>query len=420
VLKIGDRLTSLLTIQQSLSKATTTTSLIEILPDIFKTTLEITGGQKGRILLLNREFDQAVIISANDGLIETEILNTIPNYLIDEMENFPPSHGQDVFIANSQNEVNTPDGSGLEGGVTPWFELLLPLQIEDVTMGLISASTPGSDRFTEEDILQLSLVVNLIAGALTAVKYKANWQSAEERLQEKIHDNNDLAAILVHDLQGPLGNILTSLELLQGEIAGDGASPPPLMMDIAIRSSKVLEALVNSLLDISRLEAGQEIIDLEPIAISDIIDYVAEVEQPVFEQRQVTLVRALEPDLPLINANANILQRIILNLFDNAIKVSKRGHEITIRAFVNADEDSLRICVLDQGPGIPEAYHERIFEKYQRVDTTSASKGLGLGLAFCKLATEAHGGRIWVENTSDQGACFCIILPVGNPIARDA
>jgi signal transduction histidine kinase len=96
------------------------------------------------------------------------------------------------------------------------------------------------------------------------------------------------------------------------------------------------------------------------------------------------------------------------------MKVSKQNQKITVSAYLDDNEDFVSVCVLDQGPGIPEAYHERIFEKYERLESASTSKGLGLGLAFCKLATEAHGGRIWVENTQDQGACFCMILPVEN------
>jgi NtrC-family two-component system sensor histidine kinase KinB len=143
---------------------------------------------------------------------------------------------------------------------------------------------------------------------------------------------------------------------------------------------------------------------------------VAEIEKPVLDQRQVTIVRDFEPNLPLINVNIDILQRVLLNLFDNAIKVSKQNQIITVGAFVSEDDNQVQICVIDQGPGIPEEYHERIFEKYQRVETSSESKGLGLGLAFCKLALEAHGGQIWVENIPDQGACFCMMLPFENQV----
>jgi signal transduction histidine kinase len=411
---MSDRLYSHFTIQESLTEALTSASLMDILPDIFKTILEITGSQKGRLLLIDRESNQTVIISANESRLDVDVVNPIPKVLIDEVENFRAQNSLEIFAAHSQGELGRVNLAHLETTTTRWSEILLPLQIEDKSIGIISASKPENGQFAWEDILQFSLFTGQLSGALVARKFKTDWQSAEERVQEILVDNQNIAAILVHDLQGPLANVLASLELLQTEVASEDKSSPALMIDIATRSSKVLESLINSLLDISRLEAGQEITELELVAISEIIDFVADVEGPVLEQRQVTLVRELEPNLPLINANVNILQRILLNLFDNAMKVSKQNQKITVSAYLDDNEDFVSVCVLDQGPGIPEAYHERIFEKYERLESASTSKGLGLGLAFCKLATEAHGGRIWVENTQDQGACFCMILPVEN------
>ena len=170
--------------------------------------------------------------------------------------------------------------------------------------------------------------------------------------------------------------------------------------------------MVNSLLDISRLEAGQEVTSRQPLTVSDLVDFVAEVEGPELEQRHVTLTRELSPDLPLLFVNIDIIQRVLLNLIDNALKVSRQGQTITVRAHCENGDRMARIAVIDQGPGVPEIYRERIFEKYQRVNGMSTSKGLGLGLAFCKVAVEAHGGQIWVEDGPDEGACFCLTVPV--------
>jgi signal transduction histidine kinase len=106
-----------------------------------------------------------------------------------------------------------------------------------------------------------------------------------------------------------------------------------------------------------------------------------------------------------------MIQRVLLNLIDNALKVSEQGQIITIYAAVDEDDRFIKVCVSDQGPGIPAIHRERIFEKYQQLDELSSSKGLGLGLAFCKLAVEAHGGEIWVEDNPGQGACICFTLP---------
>lgn len=279
-------------------------------------------------------------------------------------------------------------------------------------MGLLTMLKPGRDRFGQRDILLSSLFAGQIEAALTTLQLQEELLSAERHSQDLLQDNQDLAAILVHDLQGPLGNVLTSLEMVQEGLAHQADTGLSLMMDIAVRSSKQLQTLVHSLLDIGRLEAGQEVTDRRPVSVSELVDFVAEAEDPVLEQRQVTLSQELSPDLPLIDVNVDIIQRVLLNLFDNALKVSKPGQVIAIRANVENGDSAVRVSIVDQGPGIPAADRERIFEKYQRINGISASKGLGLGLAFCKLAVEAHEGRIWVEDAPDDGACFSFTVPV--------
>jgi len=412
-----ESLQSLLSVQEILSSSTGDAhSLTDALPGILRTILETTGYQNGRISLITSESNATLVVSATDGRDETESLDSPPRNLQEALEFFDAQPDREVYIAHSPPGEGALRASGPEETPVPWSEIFVPLRAENSTFGILSLQKPGSEIFAQEMILLLSLFARQMAAAFNSFKLKTAWQSAETQVQEILRDKHDLAAILVHDLQGPLANVLTSLELLEAEVGGEENSSLSLMMDIAIRSSKLLEALVNSLLDISRLEAGQQITDLELVAVSDIVDYVAEVEGPVLEQRQVTLVRDIDPNLPLIKVNVDILQRVLLNLFDNALKVSKRDQKIFVSAYHDVDNRDVRICVLDQGPGVPEAYHERIFEKYQRVDESSTSKGLGLGLAFCKLAMEAHGGRIWVENTAEQGACFCLILPIDNQI----
>ena len=123
--------------------------------------------------------------------------------------------------------------------------------------------------------------------------------------------------------------------------------------------------------------------------------------------------RTVTPGLPHVLANESMLRRIMLNLLDNALKHSQNGQTVIIRAEREESMDMVRFSVLDQGKGVPEAYRDLIFEKFQRVRTSSSSSGLGLGLAFCRLAVEAHGGRIWVEETASGGACFCFTMPIG-------
>jgi PAS domain S-box-containing protein len=227
----------------------------------------------------------------------------------------------------------------------------------------------------------------------------------------------DLAAMLVHDLQSPLGNVLSSLELVKVELPVNSSDTLRSMLDVAVRSSRHLQYLVESLMDISQLEAGYPISNCVLVNIVELIDYVYAVEEPSLEQRGVTPLRSISPGLPEIWAEESMLRRVLLNLLDNALKYSHTGQTITIKAQPGVDANMIRFSVIDQGQGIPEAYRDLIFEKFQRVRTGSSSSGLGLGLAFCRLVIEAHGGRIWVEDTPAGGACFSFTVPAAQDSA---
>ncbi len=217
----------------------------------------------------------------------------------------------------------------------------------------------------------------------------------------------DLTAMLFHDLQSPLGNVISSLELMRNEIDDELILS---MLDIASRSSQRLQTLVRSLLDINQLEAGHPVRTQEAVCIESLFDYVWEVEQPNLERRAIELVREIAPNLPKLYVDEDMIRRVLINLVDNAMKHSRTSQKITLIA--RKEGDMLLLGVGDQGVGIPEEYRHKIFEKFQRVKKDASAKGLGLGLAFCRLAVEAHGGRIWVEDAPNGGAQFNFTLPV--------
>ncbi len=221
----------------------------------------------------------------------------------------------------------------------------------------------------------------------------------------------DLAAMLVHDLQGPLGNVLSSLELAMAELPAASSENVRLMLDVALRSSQQLKYLIDSLMDISHLEAGYPISSRVAVDVNELVDFVLAVEELDIQQRGVTVACTISPGLPAVFADESMLRRVLINLLDNALKHSQNGQTVTIAAQLAEQENMVLLSVIDQGQGIPEIYHDLIFEKFQRVRTGPASRGLGLGLAFCRLAIEAHGGRIWVENAPEGGACFSFTLP---------
>jgi len=263
---------------------------------------------------------------------------------------------------------------------------------------------------------QVTLTVEVRARRLTPGR-EGTWQwiyhdiSSRVELEEM---RQDLTAMLLHDLQSPLGNVISTLELLRMQMGADGDAMTMELLDIASRSSGQLQRLIASLMDISRLEAGQPVGQQSANALHKLIADAYEIDEPNFARRGVVLQRHLPVDLPPLYVEPNVISRVLLNLFDNALKYSHDGERITVEGRA-IDNGEVLISVSDQGAGIPKEYREIIFEKFRRIKSDSSSKGLGLGLAFCRLAVEAHGGRIWVDDAPGGGARFNLTLPEAAP-----
>lgn len=220
----------------------------------------------------------------------------------------------------------------------------------------------------------------------------------------------ELTAMLVHDLQNPLGNVLSSLELLEGELEPN-ADVAALMLDIARRNGQRLHHLIASLLDIERLEAGTPIQDKAKTVLNDIFDRVSQILGPTLDQKRVALIFEADADLPIVYVNADMIERVLINLIDNATKFSRADDTILVQAWVDSEAREIRVGVLDEGPGIAEKHRAAIFGKFYRGDTHGV-KGIGLGLSFCKLAVTAHGGQIWVDEAPGGGAAFYFTVPI--------
>ncbi len=223
----------------------------------------------------------------------------------------------------------------------------------------------------------------------------------------------ELMAMLVHDLQNPLSNVISSLELVNQEIDARTHPLAITILDIARRSSQRLRTLISSLLDISRLEAGQPVSDQTNFSPARLITAAQEAVMPVLQQRRIRLVLNLEPNLPDVDVDPDMITRVFINLLDNALRFTPKEQSLTITASRDTTNGAnVLFSVADQGPGVPPRYRQAVFDKYYRIPNKNGGKGIGLGLAFCRLAVEAHGGRIWVDQAPGGGALFSFTLPL--------
>lgn len=220
----------------------------------------------------------------------------------------------------------------------------------------------------------------------------------------------DLTSMIFHDLRSPLGNIISSLEVLQMTLPKDDETLQS-VLSIANRSSRRLSRLIDSLLDLGQLEAGQAVLNKTSASLRALIVEAVEEVHPVAEAKGLQLqFRLTQPDLPSVVMDVDMVRRIVINLLENAIKYTRSGGRITITA--EAADDEVSVSVTDTGLGIAPQDQRIIFSKFARVQHEGGPKGLGLGLAFCRLAVEAHGGRITVESEEGKGSTFTFTLPL--------
>ncbi|MBN1956514.1 MAG: GAF domain-containing protein [Anaerolineae bacterium] len=238
---------------------------------------------------------------------------------------------------------------------------------------------------------------------------------SERQELEKVRE--DLIHMIVHDLRNPLASILSSLELI-GDAVRDNEPilPPPQLLSIAQRSGKRLDLLIDSILDLARLESGAAELDVNQFDVNGMVKESIDQMQPLAAARNLRLTRSVESTLYLHGDRA-LLVRVLMNLLDNAIKYTPLGGEVQLDVR-QEDEQAILFSVADTGPGIPAEYHEMVFDRFARVHFEKA-RGTGLGLALCKLVVEKHNGQIWVESAADQGATFKFTIPLTLPETKE-
>jgi PAS domain S-box-containing protein len=273
-------------------------------------------------------------------------------------------------------------------------------------------------------IRQLAMPVRDAAGEVygqLAVFRDITQEKELEQLRE------DYTGMLVHDLRAPLTSIMNGVMMVRRGLGGPVTEQQQELLKIAHQGSQTLLELINTMLDISRMEEGRMPLELQPLAPYAIMDHAIERLQGSASTHRVQLEQRLAVGLPLIEADSDKIVRVLQNLIDNAIKFSPTNGVVTLGAcFCEARRPLgadlpinppiqegawLIMWVQDRGIGIPRAYHERIFEKFGQVRGGKV-RGTGLGLTFCKLVVEAHGGHIWVESEEGAGSVFAFALPL--------
>ncbi len=230
---------------------------------------------------------------------------------------------------------------------------------------------------------------------------------SERKELDRLRD--DLSAMIYHDLRSPLANVISSLDIMLASQTDLNSSEAGLIQ-IAYRSAERMQRLISALLDISRLEAGQSILKPKITEARTLLQEAFDIVKPNIETKQQKIAMVLPTEPIFLYIDVDMIRRVIINLTENANKFTPNGGAIQMGCLQHSE--NVELWVRDSGPGIPTESAKTIFEKYVRIQSENSPKGLGLGLAFCRLAVEAHGGKIWVESTRGHGSRFVMTLPL--------
>ncbi|MBT9503522.1 MAG: DUF4118 domain-containing protein [Burkholderiaceae bacterium] len=290
---------------------------------------------------------------------------------------------------------------------SPWF--YLPLQAPMRARGVLAVRPRDlASVMQPERRAQLDTYASIIGQALERVHYVEVAQDALVHIESE-RLRNSLLSALSHDLRTPLAVVYGLADTLAAlpELPAAGQD----MAQALRQEAQRINAMVNKLLDMARLQSGAVQLRLEWQPIEEVVGSALQAMQPVLAGRKIAI--ALAPELPLVQLDAVLIERVLCNLLENAAKYTPAGTAIDIAA--EARNSELLLSVADHGPGLPAGREEQLFDKFTRGEKESSTPGVGLGLAICRAIMQAHQGRIWAETAVGGGARFVLSLPLGTP-----
>jgi len=349
------------------------------------------------------EADIALLLPDEDGKISLQASFGSTEYLTQNelaVASWSLEHGQKAGI-----------GTGTLGGANA---LYLPMVTEQGIQGVMGVHIQQTvNSLDQERMRLLEAFIGLAAMAINRIKLaeqarKVSNLAESERLRTALFNS------ISHDLRTPLASIIGAVTSLMEE-NGDSIYTPKARNDLlqtVFQGADRMDRFINNLLDMARLEAGVLKLNKEWCDIEDIIGVAVGRMEALLGQR--SFLMKIETDMPMIEVDFVLIEQVLVNLLDNALKYSESGNAVSVTAWHSNAE--IMVEVANEGQTIPTGDLEKIFDKFYRLSSSRLVSGTGLGLAICKEIIELHGGRIWAENKSETAVRITFALPANEKV----